>query len=285
MKEALNANTFFNTVAMVRGEVDSLILVVEGEDDYFVVKKHKSDDVYLMLSTGGRPALLEAAEQAERASLKGLKFLADGDFDWWLYPARIYPSNVVISNSHDLFMDLMTIGVEELEWAIETNFRRASRRLPTSVSPADLRMAALSLAAKISPVRVVNERKDMGLNLKDFPFGKFKTLDPTREEIAELVKSRSDTPLDAQQLAAEIAGETSLTDEEPARIVGDHDFFGSLSKVMHKYGAKGVGSDALCSSFISALNCRVIMRTSWFSSLTDWASSHGRLAFRCPCGT
>ncbi len=267
---------------MVRQEIRLPILVVEGDDDYFVLEKHKSDDLYLITGGGGRPMVLAAAALAQRHSLPAVKFLADADFDRFVNPAHAHPENVVLSHHHDFFMDLIFAQPHIIDWVIQTHYRSALRRNGNTAQPPELRKMAVLLAARLAALRIVNERKGLGLNLKEFPFGKFRSLEPTVDAIARIAIERSDTALSVDELVLEIEEESAHKSAEINFLVGDHDFFRALARVLDQYKIK-VSDTTLCSSFISALNCGLIMTAKWYETITHWCSTYGYTAFRCPC--
>ncbi|MEU5761064.1 hypothetical protein [Nocardia sp. NPDC047648] len=180
-------------------------------------------------------------------------------------------------------MDLILARTHVVDWVIETHYRSVPRRKGDSISSSLLRQKAIELAARIAPLRIVNERKSLELNLKNFPFGKFNSLEPTVESVAEIAIARSNTTLTVADLVLEIEGESTHESVENDFLVGDHDFFRALARVLAKYGVRGVSDTTLFNSFISALTCHVIMDTNWYAAVVRWCETHYCTAFACPC--
>ena len=282
MKEVLNANTFFNTVAMIRQDISALLLIVEGEDDYFVLKSHNSEDLHLLPGVGGRANLLAAAELADKRMLSGVKFLIDSDYDAFVASGRSYPSNVITSKTHDVFMDMIVVGSKVIDRVIESHSRAVGRSSGPALVATAVRNEAVILAARLAPLRIANERHGLGLNLSKFPFGSLTSLEPLDDEIAKLAIGRSNTSLSEINLVAHIKAESAHRSVDSVAVVGDHDFFRALSRVLEEKGARST-SDSLFSSFLAALSCDQVVATDWYVELEGWAAVNGMGAFACPC--
>jgi hypothetical protein len=83
-------------------------------------------------------------------------------------------------------------------------------------------------------------------------------------------------------LAAEIDEESARIDMGDVRLVGDHDYFAALARVLEFSGAK-VGSKALWTGFLAAVMCDHVGRTDWFSAVREWGSASSREVIKCPC--
>jgi hypothetical protein len=286
LREALNANTLFATIAMYIKESRSLLLVVEGPDDHDALKDHCSPDLHLMAGTGGRAQVLRAAELAHSRGLKGVRFLVDRDYDGFTEaPDALSIDNVFASQHHDLFMDLIAAEPNALLRVISSHTRTARRRaLPPGKRPlpdnAALESEARSLAAQLAAVRIVNARKNLELDFRRFSFGELKVQDFHVEPIAAIVCVRSSVDpethagviKESQLVAVEIQGLFSA--------IGDHDLFRALARVLKRYGVS-VSADTLLSSFIVALTCAAIAALSWFADIQAWCSQNGRSGMTC----
>lgn len=282
MKGDLNENTFFNTVAMARQGSKELILVVEGDDDHLVVDDHANRrDLTVIRGVGGRGAVLAAAERAEVAQIKGVRFLIDIDYERFSRPAFKFPANVFTSTHHDAMIDIVLVGPNVLRRVIDVQARSARRRgadFDTDQAQRD----AFVLAAAIAPLRIVNDRSGYGLRLDDFPFGSVSSLSPSSEEIAALALSRSRPTVDEETLTAEIEAEKSKLDMSDVRLVGDHDYFKALARVLALSGAT-VGAVALWAGFLGAIACDMLASTDWFEKIQSWGAENSRDVFKCPC--
>ncbi|ALU73202.1 hypothetical protein H351_06905 [Rhodococcus erythropolis R138] len=285
MRESLNHHTLFNTITLVRPEIESLILVTEGEDDHFVIKNHSNEKLYI-IQGNGKGKSLGAATLAEEESISGVTFLVDSDYDQFLFPGKIYPSNVLVSNTHDIFMDIALKSTRLLDSLIQTKVRSTVRRTGNPIATHAVMNQSLSLAAAVAPLRIVNERYELDLKLSDFPFGEIPPISPSIERIASIALARSNTSTPESELSRMIREEKSTIGVGVEYLVGDHDFFRALARVLVKvYDVKTVTAASLFDSFITALNrdCAAIMETDWYSNIANLSKLHGHAAFSCPC--
>lgn len=279
MRGAITPTTIFGTVLLARQGSRSLILVVEGDDDRFMVKDHVNDEDVILIGGNGRPKVLEAAEKAERQRVRGVRFLIDADYDRFTQPTLRYPANVISSVSHDAMIDIVLANPSVLDRVIASYGRSVERRGGT-LNVAALRTAAIALAASVAPLRIVNERKALNLNLRDFPFGRLTSGSPTNAEIAALAVERSDTALSDVQLEIDIGAERSHAGVDVTLLVGDHDLFRALARVLSDHGVN-IRPDYLWSGFLSAVDCRHLSFVAWYGELVDWGAANSRNTFNC----
>lgn len=284
MRSALNVNTVFATVAMARQGSSSLILVVEGDDDHFIVKDHVNGHDVLLIAGEGRPLVLGAAVEADRHALRGIRFMIDVDYDPFVNPTVMYPPNVITSIHHDVVMDIVHVSTSLMDRVIDSHSRAARRRAenPATFDTPLAREDALLLAAFVAPLRIVNDRKVLELNLKDFPFGELPAKSPTNADVAELAIRRSKTEMSTYELEAEISAETSHLLSGTAFLVGDHDFFRALARVL-KFRGVNAGADSMWTAFLAGLTCSNLSATSWYQELDAWGAANSRSTFACPC--
>lgn len=282
MRQALTGSTLYATVLLARQATQQLILVIEGADDDFVLKQHLNEkDVLTIPSNGGKRGALQAAKLASEQSLNGVRFLIDADYDQYLPSRSEYPENVTSSRGHDMFADMLFVGPNLLERVIESH-SRSGRRNGATFDAADVRTQAVALAAAMAPLRLANQLHSYGLNLRGFPFGKIASLPAGDEALAKIAIDRSETPLLPSTLAAAMFEAGTRLSEEKALVVGDHDLFGALSRVLREYGVSA-GSDAMAASFLAGLLCAHLGATDWYRELVDWGVLNSRIFFACPC--
>ncbi|MBP3978492.1 hypothetical protein [Microbacterium sp. BLY] len=272
----------YATVLLARQATQQLILVIEGADDDFVLKQHLNEqDVLTIPSNGGKGGALQAAKLASEQSLRGVRFLVDADYDRYLPSRPEYPDNVTSSHGHDTFADMLFAGANLLERVIESH-SRSGRRNGATFDTADVRAQAVALAAAIAPLRLANELHSYGLNLRGFPFGKIASLPADEEALAKIAIDRSGTPLSPSTLVAAMSEAGSRLGEERTLVVGDHDLFGALSRVLREHGISA-GADAMAASFLAGLLCAHLGSTDWYRELNDWGAANSRVTFACPC--
>lgn len=279
MRGAITPTTIFGTVIMARQGSQALILVVEGDDDHFMVKDHINDSEVILIGGNGKTKVLEAAVKAERRGVRGVRFLIDADYDRFTQPTLRYPSNVISSVGHDAMIDVVLANRPVLDRVIASYGRSVGRRGGTLDAPA-VRAAAINLAATVAPLRIVNERMGHNLKLKDFPFGRLASTSPTHADLSTLVVERSDTTLTDAQLETDVTAERSHTGADIAVLVGDHDLFRALARVLSDHGVN-IRSDFLWSGFMSAVDCRELGLVAWYRELVDWGAANARTTFNC----
>lgn len=283
MREALTADTLFNTVAMVKEDIPTPILVVEGDDDCFVLKRHKTEECFILPGSGGRGNVLKAATLANRRGIDGVIFLVDADYDRIADPNSQFPPNVVSTIAHDFFMDLIAADARIIDRVIETAMRGRSRNLNTSTpSASQVREEALALAACLAPLRVANDSDALNLNFKGFPFAALATTSPSNQEVASLVLSRSETEISVHDLVHRMEDVAPTLPLDSVLVVGDHDFFRALVSILRKYGVSRTSVESLFNSFIEAIRCSSLTATQFYREVVNWFRQRDFLPFACP---
>jgi hypothetical protein len=286
VKEWLNENTLFNTVAMFASETSSLVLVVEGDDDYFVLSRHSSSNLAVLAGVGGRENVLRAAGLARERDLgQQVRFLVDKDYDDFLEGDGLNFPNVFVSQAHDFFMDLL-IAEESIAHLVidahaRTQRRGAQKKKRRPAPGADLILRdAMGLAVLLSAVRITNERCGLGLEFDRFAFGSLKESEFTVEAIADIVMTRSSFVGDR---AAVQKQSTEVLEEIEVRahtVVGDHDLFKALARVLKRFEVS-VSHENLMNSFLAGVSCVVLAATHCFELIQSWCAENGRVAFDC----
>lgn len=284
MNPEVEANVLFNTIAMIRPEHSGGILVIEGDDDHLILYRHVQSDVSVLLGRGGKGAVLAAARLAQERDVRGVLFLVDADYDRITGDSAEYPASVALSTTHDFFMDALRADVSVIDRIIEVHARAAVRRLGLDLSAESVRREAVALAGRVSLLRVANGVHRLGLTLRRFPFGGLPSSHPSDEELARVALGRSSVEISVEQIVAHLKAVRSNYPNAHA-IIGDHDFFDALARVMSDRGANGVSGATMFSSFMSSLECRHIATTGWGNSLRAWAPERRAGVLRCPCGS
>ncbi|NKR68695.1 hypothetical protein GS536_11500 [Rhodococcus hoagii] len=284
MLEHLNANTIFNTIAMLRPERDGVFLVVEGSDDQYTVKRHVDDDaVTVLCGLGGKPDLLSASAKVDQHGTPQVYFLIDSDYDKFIPPEAEYGKTVIASDGHDLVMDLVLIDRSIIHRVIDSHTRGHSRG-GESIDAADVLTKAIDLALPVGVLRMLSVENGWGLNLRDYPFGRLKSTPPDLAEIVEIAVERSAPVADEASILPALTYAMTSYRTHATAIVGDHDCFSAIARVMCDRGFKKAGADHLSSSFLAAVGCNSLNRTSWFTSMSDRiAADTGGSCFICPC--
>jgi len=82
--------------------------------------------------------------------------------------------------------------------------------------------------------------------------------------------------------SSEIAGDQSHKAAELSVLVGDHDLFKALAKVLDHHGVKA-GAESMWTAFMTGLSCAHLPATDWYQELAAWGTANMRETFVCPC--
>lgn len=288
MKEYLNENTLYNTLAMYLAEGNSLLLVVEGPDDHLMLKEHCSPDMMMIPGTGGKGQLLRTAELSAKRDLKGVRFLVDRDYDDFSELESIDLDNVFVSEGHDCFMDVLASDPALLNRVIDVETASARRRPEagnTIPSPSEIQAEAIALASHLAALRIVDARRGLGLNFRKFSFGGLKIKEFDVGIITDMVLVRSGySGLDSIEIIEEAVQAHFEVWDLPQVPIGDHDLFSALSRVLRKFEVS-VAADALHKGVILAVSCTALSGTGWFQKIQEWCAHNDRVGFTCMSST
>ncbi len=287
MKEHLNENTLYATVAMLVSDGKPLILVVEGPDDHLMLKDHCSDDLFLLEGTGGREQILRTAALARQRHLERVRFLVDRDYDDYGESGWLGQSNVFVSRGHDCFLDIVIADPRLLHKVVEVHSASATRRPSASGSrampaPESVVVDAIELALNLAAVRIVAARRGLNLTFASFAFGPLKASEFNARSIANTVLVRSAYCDDHEVILDESAEVHEEISSLPVPPIGDHDLFAALARILSTYDVK-ISDKTLQRTFIAiaAMTCDAVMKTSWYEEIKDWSSSHGYMGLDC----
>lgn len=284
MREYLNENTLFNTVAMFLDESDALLLVLEGPDDHLLLRGSCTPQLQLLTATGGRSQVLSTARLAHDRGLRRARFLVDQDYDRYNGSTETQLDNIFVSDHHDCFVDLICADRSLLHRVIEVHCEAVRRRGDETVNtpdPAHIEGEAFTLASMLAATRIVDARRELFLDFKRFKFGGLAVVDFEVTRIAEIVLNRSQYAGDDR---AEVLADAVSTHAEIAEMkhspVGDHDLFAALARVMQQYEVYERGV-SLQRGFILAVGCSSLIQTSWCKAIQQWCKSYGVSGFTC----
>lgn len=280
MKEALGPTALANLIRMIRSESPNPILVVEGEDDKFVVEPHLDSQVRVLPGNIGKSSIILAAKEL---SVERLFFLLDRDLDdVILAEGTEFPKNVIRSNSHDLLMDLVSADSTYLERAVRALTRKANQQSEEQSSAQTLIDKSFDLAWCLVPVRIANQRRRFGIRLRDFPYGALSSVSPTWEEVARTAAFKRSREVSLPILLEAIESERTAALKLGRQLVGDHDFFGAVSRVLRESGADKITREHVETAFLSTVDCTLVAKAKWSAELGSLMQEQGIQAFDCP---
>jgi hypothetical protein len=274
MKEFLNENTLFSTILML-SEPNSLLLIVEGEYDQLLLKKHCTENLEILSGTGGKEQVLRAASRARKYNLKNVHFLVDRDYDDFSpkYSYSSYDYNVHCSKSHDIFMDLIINDWKNFQYLLEVEAQGCKNlKIPNLI---DIKEEAISLASCLAVVRILNVKSDLGLNFKRFSVHKFNTKVNFDITTIEKILNHFETE-NIESLMTESRNIYNLVSKSVEYIIGDHDLFEAIAR-----GFKSKKGKDIQKTFIFGASCLSITNTNWYSEIQSWCREYNCEGFNC----
>ncbi|MHA3020458.1 hypothetical protein ACXPWS_09300 [Mycobacterium sp. BMJ-28] len=282
MREFLNSDTLFNTIAMLRSGTDGLILVVEGSDDRHVIERHVHHSVTVLCGQGGKQELVEAAALVDARQVSKVRVLIDRDYDNHSGPVEPYADCIVASTNHDLVMDLLLVDLAIIYRVIDAHTRGPA--VMPRVRAADVFAEALIIAARVSTLRMLSLKNRWDLNLANFPFGRFSGSRPNPQAVVRLALERSKPGPKPTPVLKQLRSELKANADRLVKVVGDHDFFGAVAFVLRRSGYAGIGESSLAASFFAAVDCSSVSKTDWFNDIEAWSTGvENAPCFVCPC--
>lgn len=284
MREYLNSNTLFATIAMYSSESDDLVLVVEGDDDQLVLKDHCSAELRIIAGIGGKMKVLETANLVRQQQLRRVRFLLDRDYDSYSCEEPDQPENVFFSETHDFFMDLLAKDERLLSKLIDVHMARVFRRPDDRSSTLNLKVVeeeVKSLASIVAAVRVVDAKAKLGLSFNKFSFGELRREDINPQVITQKILTRSKQPVESINEIQFQVDQLCQKTEDLAKIpISDHDLFKALSRVLKFYDVS-VSDRELQRGFLLAISCRSIALTTWYREIQEWSRQQQSVGLTC----
>lgn len=278
LREYLNENTLFSSVALLAKAESRPILVVEGPDDSFLVKQHCEENLVVLMATGGVSQLIGAATRAIGDNLPNVRFLADRDYTDFRPDARRTLTNVFLSETHDVFTDLHFAEPSILLRVIALKCDSAARRPDGSENtdpPAHLLEKTLLASRCLAAGRIVSEQQDLRIPFERFSFS---NLDPGPITLTRVLATLRDSCGMSDSLGESFdqaaAGALSRYCSGPLPPVGDHDLFSALTYVLRISGIQIRTRDAR-HLFVMGVTFSTFAQTSFFRAVEKWCRSLG----------
>jgi hypothetical protein len=260
----------------------NLLLMVEGDDENVILNGHLDPRSVTLLVMGGKPNVLGASRRLLVRQEQTVLAVIDRDMDDLTGQSAGYPSNVAPTRGYDLATDINMVRPDLLDRAIMVHGRSAASNIErqTGVKVSDL---AFNLCLALAPLRLVNLRRNLELNLRDFPFDKIicANYDPKEsEEIVRVANIRSRVSASFESIGADL-DEAAGQIRGERRFCGGHDLMRAVCALLRKGGASKVSSQSLAASIYTATDCQTIELLPVSQPISDWAARHSRTAFIC----
>ena len=283
MIEYLSGDDIYVSILLLRGSPpERTLLLVEGPSDSACLASHLDNSNTETITCFGSRNLDGAMALVDRFSIPGVVAIRDSDWIGILnFPAP--SANVVLTDLYDLDASIML--VTEIGDRLCRTFGD-----PTTVdnncsshgetSPV---MLAVRIATDIGLLRLVSERHNLELALRDFPV--HEVMDPTnglisREKLVALAIQRSSG---ARCTADEVLGYmASEPTELTQRLCSGHDLSAVLSVLIYRdWGGSKVPKTFMTKAARAALACTELWSLKFYSDVADWESSTGWIVWKC----
>jgi hypothetical protein len=285
MKSYETQHTFHNFIAMLsKYYSQSLIVVMEGHDDLFLLKEWVSSSVIVQHGEGGKGQILRVAERFVAEGNDRVRFVVDRDYDDYVEPPVVYSDNVVVSRYHDCFTDVLSVNQRLLARVVDYHLDSYRRSVDERARPASevcvdsLVDRAFELALMMAACRIVDLQSALSLNFKAFKFRKHANEMLDASYIMRcLLRNAVCSDLDMDDLCAraeKVVGELQVLDFP---LVGDHDLFAAVNYLVSRHG-RSLSDKVIRSSLLTSISVSVLRELIWCNVLEGWASSY-RIGF------
>ena len=279
---------------LTAGGGNPAMLVIEGEDDRYIMQKHLDPRITLSCAAGKAQVLAVRNELLNRGvDLGNIRFLVDSDFDDILGIEHVGGTELICSDTHDIVMDVVVLDKVLIERYIESVLLRAKPSVMNAIGvgasyPERLPFIgsvirdAFEAGKIVSALRVVNGKNNYGLKLRDFPFGLVERFDVSsivkiafdRAKATDLLYY-SDPDSSSEKFVSRIEVEDEISSvlmefsSSSYPAVGDHDFFSAVAKVV-EYKTNVGSVKELEAVFYTGLHCGMLGEVRWFSLIREW---------------
>jgi hypothetical protein len=226
--------------------------------------------------------VLGAAVLLDSRGIRGAATLIDRDLDDLTGASSLYPPTVIATTGYDLMADVLAVVPDLVARSARAHALSAMQRVEAD-SGLPFIEAVSGLARPVLALRLINAEQSLGFKLRDFPFNQVLGSDyaPTGYlDMLELANLRSSTSHDAIHLLDPVQ-EASSRIESSSFCAGGHDTASAAAAILRKAGGN-VGARPIEYSWMTAVNCLLLMQLSIYAALQTWAGSYGRNAFTCP---
>ncbi|MCT1436516.1 hypothetical protein [Brachybacterium paraconglomeratum] len=282
MREFLNENTLYGTIAMIIQEHVGTILVVEGQYDKLALQGHSERGLEILPGFGGREHITRVAKIAEERGLGRVRFLVDRDYDPYITDSPKRPSNMMVSEAHDLFVDLLMGEPLRLLSMIETMvYGVESARNSIGARSREVLNAALKRSAQLAAFRIVNAQLGLGLSFESARLsGGLKGVHSFYDMSEFLLRVNDRGSANSERLASRSETVFTTFRGEYWNVVGDHDLIDALGVELRKIGVR-LGRNELQRTVVAMTSCKAIRSSAWFEEFQAWCRGHGLRGLEC----
>jgi len=259
-----------------------LFLLVEGDDEDSLLYGHLFGEDVSILVLGGKPNVLETSRLLASEPVKGVYAVVDRDLDDLTGVAGGYPPNLVATKGYDLVSDVVGVRPDLFERTLRVHGKDAYDAVESATGASFIEICK-QLCLRVAALRLVNAEKQLGLNLRDFPFARLINHDFSLKDYSDVISeanTRSRVSIDVSSVEVQVRAAT-LRIGDDLRFCGGHDLLGAAAALLRRGGARSVGAAGLAASLLTASDCETIRRLPIRHSIYAWAEGFSRRAFEC----
>lgn len=256
----------------------SVVLLIEGPDDYALLQAHIDWSCVRLLITNGAENLEVALAKAEAQSIARVLAIRDRDFIGVLRPTP-ESENLVLTDRYDLEASLL-LASDVLDRLVPqlTDMETLQAEIGT-FDKAVISQRLVNLAEGVAVARMEGLRLSLGISLSDFPIHEVLASDPHDPDLEKLCRVAASAPdstvdwAELHRLLSEAMEEAAYSAEQ---IVCGHDLLNILRYLAHRlWGGEKLGYDVVARIFRASVTKESLKCLSLYEISDSWAAANG----------
>ncbi|MFD6156399.1 hypothetical protein ACFWF7_38630 [Nocardia sp. NPDC060256] len=275
MREALDGDTVFADMMMMR-QVDSrIVLLVEGEEDTDVVDPHLNEDNCRSEIGHGKHAVLRAAELVTQNKVSGVLFAVDKDFD---DPTKIRLTHrhISVSEYYDLHSDILINCHESIKRLTICHTKRDKFKIPPSSG--SITTTIIEIAGPLGMLRYWSVKNQIGLNLAKFPshlLVEASERNSLFDETVHIAYLRSTGLTVSETDMINALKQMASANSNLAPFCQSHDMIDIFSALIRQRWGGSVGKDYLANALRASVAFDCFQRLQIYKDLDEWGQEYG----------
>jgi len=280
VRRHLTPDDVIASMRMLRRTFTGTWILVEGDTDRAVLERFVDPDSGMVQPCQGKRGVLVVMSQRHKARLGGAVAVVDTDF-WWL-DHRSPPSDVVVTDAHDLEAMLIASRALDAVLAEHADPDRLQAFLDRAGPFPSLRDLLYDRCRPSATLRLINSREDLGLRFAKLPVSGY--VEPTALRFDAMrylrdVHARSRTTASLDQVGRMLVAELRK-DYDPALLCQGHDMVELLAYALRECGFAKRPPSAYHPKLIEkdlrlAYDSRYFRRTELYEHLREWSAARG----------
>ena len=275
----ITAETEYSTLLLL--SQTGPVIMVEGADDRLIFEHITAPKVKIVASSGGKSRVLNVARMAEDQGLDRAHFLIDSDYDSYKQKIVDYPSNVISSEHHDCFIDLIADDLFPLQTTIHSKLLRAKKRpnhsFATNDYSTDIQVLAeaIRIASALAAVRIVSTHFSLKLNLQTYNIFELSPKTITAHHAYKHLCPNNTLPPQTERQHFQVIEDT-LNDFKSSTFprIGDHDLLKAIIRLLNINLIQANEEELRCAT-LSQISPAKFRKVRWFQDLLKWCEGLG----------